>query len=48
MKEWFVYNNIPALNDTLERPSIGYFWNKIGESYLQTRLEVEMMYGAHF
>jgi hypothetical protein len=48
VKEWFVYNNIPAWNETRERPNIGYYWNKIGESYLQTRLEVEMIYGAHF
>ena len=47
VKQWFVYNNIPAFNDTGRRPSVGYFWNKIGEAYLQTRLGVETMYGAH-
>lgn len=48
VKEWFVYNNIPDLSDDGDRMTVGNLWNKFSTSFLQTRVEVEMVYGAHF
>lgn len=60
VKEWFVNNNLPSFdgNSTEDESlltqhsgegfSYGYFWDKLGNSYLQTRLEVEEMYGSNF
>jgi len=59
VKEWFVNNNLPSFNGTDsnedflvqhsgEGPSYGYYWNKIGNSFLETRLEIEELYGNRF
>jgi hypothetical protein len=59
-KEWFVNNNLPSFNSSIgddsllmtehagEGPSYGYYWNKIGNSFLETRLQMEELYGSRF
>ena len=49
VKQWFVNEDIPASVTQSIREDADYqWWNGLGQSYLQTRMELEKMYSSQF
>lgn len=49
VKQWFVNEDIPASVVQSIREDAHYqWWNGLGQSYLQTRIELEKMYSSQF
>lgn len=50
VKQWFVNEDIPksVLESLREDPANYQWWNGLGDSYLQTRMELEKMYSSQF